>query len=87
MVIPPTPRGSCGSSRSPGQRQTYSSCGLSDQCPIRVLLDDIDVTEDVGFLVRTWDLAGAEFYSAASTPVQYRDTRAGCGVLLLWTRR
>lgn len=63
-----------------------SSC-LGTSCPVRVLLDEVDVGEDVGFLVRTWDIAAVEFYTAASAPVQYRDGKSGCGVLLLWSKR
>jgi hypothetical protein len=53
---------------------------------VRVLLDEIDVSDDVDFLAKTWDLAGVEYYSATNAPVQYRDGRAGCGVLLLWSK-
>ena len=86
----PTPR--LGAARrgsdvgASGGASMQSSCMNDLGCPIRVLLDDVDMTEDVE-LVRTWDLAAIEFYSAASTPAQYRDTRAGCGVLLLWSKR
>jgi hypothetical protein len=89
-----TMRGSCGTA-TPFERPTRggarpamaSSCG-GDACPIRVLLDEMDITnEDQSFLVRTWDLAGAEFYSAASAPARYRDGRAGCGIMLLWSKR
>jgi len=79
-----TARGSCG---GPVPRGATTSCVGGPYCPIRVLLDDIDVTEHVSFFVKTWDLAAVEYYSAASTPVQYRDGRAGCGVMLLWSKR
>jgi len=55
-------------------------------CPIRVFLDHLDMTEDVD-LVRTRDLAAIAFHSAASSPAQHRDTHAGCGVMLLWSKR
>ena len=32
------------------------------------------------------DLAGIEYYSAATVPVDFNRTASGCGVLLLWTR-
>ena len=32
------------------------------------------------------DLAGVEYYSAATTPAQFNRTGSGCGVLLLWSR-
>ena len=47
---------------------------------------DLDMTEDVD-LVRTRDLAAIAFHSAASSPAQHRDTHAGCGVMLLWSKR
>ena len=79
-----TARGSCGSANLSGAN---TSCQLEAWCPIRVLLDDIDVTEHVSFFVKTWDLAAVEFYQPTSVPPQYRDGRAGCGVMLLWSKR
>lgn len=88
-------RGSCGSwineprpagGRAATERGSVSSSCLGGPCRVRVLLDEMDVSDDIDFFAKTWDPAGVEYYSAASVPVQYRDGRAGCGVLLLWTK-
>jgi carboxypeptidase family protein len=33
------------------------------------------------------DVAGVEYYTAASAPVEFRRLSMGCGVILIWTRR
>jgi carboxypeptidase family protein len=82
-----TTRSACGGASRAGSASGARSSCFAQTCPIRVLLDEIDVSEDLNFLARTWDLAGVEYYSATNAPVQYRDARSGCGVLLLWSKR
>lgn len=56
-------------------------------CPgaIPIYLDDIYLGDDTD-VVRTWDIAVAEFYSGPQVPVRYRTRDYGCGVLLLWSK-
>jgi hypothetical protein len=52
-------------------------------CPLQVFVDDQPLMGgDIGW-IRTGDLAGVEFYSGDSGPIQYR-RGPSCGVLLLW---
>jgi hypothetical protein len=48
---------------------------------MRLGQEDVDLD-----FIRTWDLAGVEFYNGASVPVRYRVSGSGCGVVLLWSR-
>lgn len=81
---------SCVYSARGGSRNTGSmgaaSPGCAAGCPIRVLLDDADVSGEL-WRVKTWDIAAVEYYPAGFVPVQYRDARATCGILLLWSKR
>ena len=71
-----------------GQGGEFGSCTGDTTCPVLVFLDGMRLgQEDVDLdFIRTWDLAGVEFYSGASVPVRYRISGSGCGVLLLWSR-
>ena len=55
-------------------------------CFVMVYLDGIDVPPEDIELVRTWDLAAAEFYTAVQVPARYRTKSYGCGVMLLWSK-
>jgi hypothetical protein len=67
---------------------TFGTCTAETTCPIVVYLDDMRLgQEDVDLdFVRTWELAGVEYYTASSVPVRYRVSGAACGVMLLWSR-
>jgi hypothetical protein len=65
--------------------QLQGSCN-ANPCHVRVLLDEIDVTDDL-WLVKTWDLAAIEYYSETSAPAQYRIGKPMCGLLLLWSKK
>lgn len=67
---------------------SLGSCTGDTTCPVLVFLDGMRWSqEDVDLdFIRTWDLAGVEFYSGASVPVRYRQPGAACGVVLLWSR-
>lgn len=72
-----SPRG--GIRRPPADPATPSLRG----CPLRVFVDDQPLLGgDIGW-IRTGDLAGVEFFSGDSGPIQYR-RGSSCGVLLLW---
>jgi hypothetical protein len=64
-----------------------TGCNPNVPCVVPVLLDGIDMQDMVEAVVRTWDLAGAEFYDGAQVPPQYRVSGYACGVLLVWSRR
>lgn len=57
-------------------------------CALQVYLDgQIYAGQvDIWNFIRTWDLAGAEYYDGVDTPAQYRIAGSDCGVLLLWSR-
>ena len=56
-------------------------------CAVTVFLDGHDLHDTPYDLIRTWDLAGVEFYSGAQVPAEYRVHGTNCGLLLLWSRR
>lgn len=62
-----------------------SDCS-SNRYAVRVFLDDVDVT-DALWIVRTWDLAGVEYYTEVNAPAQYRNSRSQYGVILLWSKK
>jgi len=55
-------------------------------CFVTVYLDGIDVPRQDIELVRTWDLAAVEFYTAEQVPARYRTKAYACGVVLLWSK-
>ena len=69
-----------------GGAGSFGSCTNDVACPVRVFLDGMDLGQDELNIVRTWDLAGVEYYTGASMPAQYRLPGTGCGLLLLWSR-
>ena len=79
--------------RSPdGELRLVASSGGADGgaagCVVRVYLDDMKLPDNDLTMVRTWDLGGAEFYSGASQPPQYKTgADAACPLLLLWSKR
>jgi len=56
------------------------------RCAPQVMLDDAPLRIDDFDLIRTWDLAGMEYYSGETMPVQYRRAGSECGLLLLWSK-
>jgi hypothetical protein len=56
------------------------------RCAVNVYLDGVELGAEYDDWVRTWDLAGVEFYSAPEVPVRYRSKAYGCGVFLLWSK-
>jgi hypothetical protein len=65
--------------------EVQGSC-YNAECPVRVLLDDIDVTDEL-WLVKTWDLAAVEYYTETTAPAQYRTGKKMCGIILLWSKK
>jgi hypothetical protein len=64
-----------------------SSCFSARPCFVKMYLDDMQLGDTEYDIVRTWDLAGVEYYTGASMPAQYRVSGSACGVLLLWSKR
>ncbi|MDP9347783.1 MAG: Plug domain-containing protein, partial [Gemmatimonadota bacterium] len=65
---------------------------LRGSCAPRVYLDGIRAFHDgnmiIDNLVSPMDLEGIEVYrSSAEVPVQYGGMDAGCGAILIWSRR
>lgn len=82
-----TARGSASGGGSSANAATSSgSCFSVRPCFVQVYLDGINLGEADDGLIRTWDLAGAEYYTGASMPARYRTSGSACGVLLLWSR-
>ena len=69
-------------------RVLASTRGLTGIAPcfVTVYLDGLDVPREDIELVRTWDLAAVEFYTADQVPVRYRTKSYACGVVLLWSK-
>jgi hypothetical protein len=88
-------RGGCGAdpSRLPnrygaaGGGAGGAGCANSAPCPVIVRLDGMDLGDADLDIVRTWDLAGVEYYSGSQVPVRYRTSGSACGVMLLWSKR
>jgi len=55
-------------------------------CYVATYLDDVYLGDEDSDVVRTWDLAAVEYYTASTVPVRYRTKAYGCGVLLLWSK-
>lgn len=55
-------------------------------CEPHIFLDGWPLLENDLDLVRTDELAGVEWYSGESGPIQYRRPGFGCGVMLLWSK-
>ena len=81
-----------GAKKKFGMRDGYEdgkvdgSCESSRACVMQVWLDNINIGESDPALVRTWDLAGVEYYTGNSVPARYRKSGSGCGVVLLWSK-
>jgi hypothetical protein len=92
-IVQPSKRGGAGgglasgpaAANEGGGATAEGSCYSTRPCLVQVYLDDINMGEADG-LVRTWDLAGAEYYTGASMPARYRTSGSACGVLLLWSK-
>jgi hypothetical protein len=79
-------RSGAGGGSPDGAATASGSCYSTRPCFVQVYLDDMNLGEADDGLVRTWDLAGAEYYTGASMPARYRTSGSACGVLLLWSR-
>lgn len=55
-------------------------------CYVIAYLDGVLMEREDQDFIRTWDLAGVEFYTGVQVPVRYRTHAYGCGVLLLWSK-
>ena len=55
-------------------------------CFVTVYLDGMEMPREDMELIRTWDLAAVEFYTAEQVPVRYRTKSYACGVVLLWSK-
>lgn len=71
---------------SDSKASSLSTCFGSEPCMIQVYLDNILLNDQDLDLVRTWDLAGVEYYSGPTVPAQYRRSGSACGVMLLWSK-
>ena len=60
--------------------------GFNDNCGLDIYVNGLR-TVDVLDLLRPRDLAGVEYYEAASAPVKYRKAFSSCPILLLWLKR
>lgn len=68
------------------ERAAVSELGSCNM--VRVFLDDLRVPDDDLASITLSELAGIEYYTAASQPVQYKLGRhASCPLLILWSRR
>ena len=55
-------------------------------CFVTMYLDNVEQLPEDADIIRTWDLATVEYFSADQVPVRYRTKRYGCGVMLLWSK-
>jgi hypothetical protein len=60
--------------------------GGGGPCIVRAVYDGVPLYDYDLDDIQVEDLMWIEYYDAASAPVQYRDGRSSCGVLLLWSR-
>lgn len=58
---------------------------VAGPCPVDVFIDGFRSYDDLRGLYPS-DLAGIEFYSIESAPVQYRLNTGACAVVLLWSK-
>lgn len=79
--------GSAGSGVGVSQSGMVGSCN-GGICPLVIYVDGIHIPQEGSglALVKTWDLAGVEYYSGSSIPAQFRENGSACGVLLAWSR-
>ena len=68
------------------ENRISGSCVSTRPCLLRVFLDDMPLTEEDDWIVRTWDLSGVEYYTGAGMPARYRVSGSACGVLLMWSK-
>ena len=82
-------RGSCGGaiplSAGGGTQSAASGSCFSGACAVRVYVDGVNYPEGLDVLP-TWAIAGIEYYTGASTPVEYRVLGSACGTVLLWSK-
>ena len=74
----------------PAGRSSTQSSGLT-WCYPMYFLDGLPLvieSDEIGFPIHPNEVAAVEVYATrAETPAHYRDPRASCGTILLWTRR
>jgi hypothetical protein len=75
--------------RFPGLNTTGDTQGHrylnGSRCSVAIYLDGVEIPPEEQYMIRTWDLAVVEYYTAAQVPVQYRTNAYRC-VLLLWSK-
>jgi hypothetical protein len=55
-------------------------------CYVTLYLDDLEIPREEQYMIRTWDLAAVEYYTASQVPARYRTKSYKCGVMLLWSK-
>lgn len=75
-----------GSRGIDGEQSITGSCESTRPCLVPVYLDNVQLGEADGDLIRTWDLSGAEYYTGSSVPARYRSSGSACGVVVLWSK-
>jgi hypothetical protein len=75
-----------GSRGMDGEPQMTGSCTSERPCLVPIYLDNIPLGEADNNMIRTWDLSGAEYYTANSVPARYRTSGTACGALVLWSK-
>jgi len=89
VLLRPNPEGTLVPAFGAGRAgTTFSGIGW---CNPMYFLDGLPLMEngeDINVLVHPNDVAAVEVYpSPAVTPARFRDSRARCGTILIWTRR
>ena len=83
IILRPTPDGRMA--------PLFQRWGTGGRCFPMYFLDGIpmhDAGPEIDYLVHPDNIEAIEAYqSRAEMPAQYRDSRAGCGLILIWTRR
>ena len=52
---------------------------------VAIYLDDMEIPKEEQSMIRTWDLAVVEYFTASQVPARYRTKGYRC-VLLLWSK-
>ena len=73
----------------PAGRSSTTAQGIGFCYPMYYLdgLPNMEIVDEGGFLIHPSQIAAVEVYSTrAETPAQFRDPRARCGTILIWSR-
>ncbi|HEX5436261.1 MAG TPA: carboxypeptidase regulatory-like domain-containing protein [Gemmatimonadaceae bacterium] len=64
------------------------SVSLSGSCPINYVLDGMSISVDnINNVIQPEDVQAIEVYQAGDEPVQFSGPTAGCGTVVIWSRR